>query len=139
MDPQESEISLTKLIVQVEILKEALGKALSGPCSIDEVAQHLQEQGNFTLAEIARALDVNRNLFYRKKKSITKNGERFYSRKDEQEVLPMILAVKRDNPGWGYRKVTEEINAQRALTGLPLFNKKRILRLLKKYQDVITA
>ena len=53
---------------------------------------------------------------------------RFNARRDDAEILPLIEAVMKERPSYGYKRVTAMVNKRFGRT----YNRKRIYRLMRK-------
>ena len=58
---------------------------------------------------------------------------RFYTKKEDPEILSQIKEVIKIRPTYGYKRVTAMVNIKRKVIFLSKINKKRISRVMKKF------
>ena len=77
-------------------------------------------------------MGVHRTSIYKQKKVVDLDKYRFYEKEEDEEVLRQIQAVLKQRPSYGYKRITALINKDRSQQGLEQYNKKRILRVMRK-------
>lgn len=81
---------------------------------------------------ICDTLQVSRsNISERSQGKRRKRG--FYTKPEDQELLPSIRSIVDERPTYGYRRVHAILNRRRKLEGLPAVNHKRVYRIMKRH------
>ena len=81
---------------------------------------------------ICDTLQVSRsNISERSQGKRRKRG--FYTKPEDQELLPSIRSIVDERPTYGYRRVHAILNRRRKLEGLPAINHKRVYRIMKRH------
>lgn len=79
-------------------------------------------------SKVCRVLEVSRSSIY-KESERRKGGMR--KKEGDQIILEKVKEVLKKRPTYGYRRITGMLNVKRREKGLPLWNKKRIYRIMK--------
>lgn len=61
----------------------------------------------------------------------------FYNKPDDAAIRVAIEEVIKIRPTYGYKRITAMINRERERLGLSLYNKKRILRVMQKFNLIL--
>ena len=86
---------------------------------------------------IAQTLDVSRsNLSQRIKETSKARGH--YQKPSDAEILPQIRTLIDERPTYGYRRIGALLNRIRKASGLTPFNHKRVYRLMKQNNLLLT-
>ena len=80
------------------------------------------------MSDLAKTLGVDRSTLYLKKSK----RQEFYSKQADAKVLDEITETLKTRSTYGYKRITSMINKLRMQNGLPAYNKKRILRVMRK-------
>lgn len=80
------------------------------------------------MSQVAKNLGLNRSTLYLKNISRSE----FYEKKCDAAVVSEIRQMLKLRSTYGYKRITAMINKLRVKNGFPVYNKKRILRLMQK-------
>jgi putative transposase len=97
---------------------ESVGISLAARHSV--IAAYREEHPGASLLELCSALDVSRSWFYDRPFSLLPDEE-------ETRLRDRIERIVLELPGYGYRRVTAELQAQGEIV-----NRKRVLRILRE-------
>ena len=56
-----------------------------------------------------------------------------YRKAEDDDLLPAIRRIVDERPTYGYRRITALLNRERRAAGLPVVNRKRVLRILGRH------
>lgn len=80
--------------------------------------------------KVCKALGVARSSIYWETKTEPRGR---YSKEDDGAILSLINDVVEKRPTYGYKRVTAMINKKRKNNNLPIYNRKRIYRVMSIY------
>lgn len=130
----ELERVLGKKTLEIEVLKAAVEL---GRKKKTDLARAIVRSGKFPVAVVARTLAVSRpNLYERPNDSPSKRGS--YQKVNDAQLLHLIRAIVDARPTYGYRRVCVMLNRKLADLGLPAVNHKRVYRLMKSHNLLLT-
>lgn len=92
-----------------------------------DLAREVIRRGRFKLARVCRVLSVSRSNQYENRKPRPTR----YQKAEDAQVLKSILEVTKTRGTSGYPRVTAVINRERRRGGLGVWNKKRVLRVMR--------
>ncbi|WP_115304915.1 IS3 family transposase [Legionella maceachernii] len=118
-----------------EILKEAvkLGRGKK-----THLATTLARIGRFRVRAIARTLNISRSNLIERLNAMKKRTQTYKKREDEQ-LLPAILAITDQRSSYGYRRVTALLNQELIRQQQPKVNHKRVYRIMKQNDLLLPA
>ena len=81
------------------------------------------------MSAVARTIGVSRSQLHAR---VTGRGKPRspYRKAEDDELLPAIRRLVDERPTYGYRRIAALLNRERRAAGLPVVNRKRVLRIL---------
>lgn len=99
-----------------------------------DIGRELIQKRKYKTKRICSVLGISRSNQYENKKTRSS----VYKKADDAEVLKSILVVSKNRATYGYPRVTALINRERRKSEKPVWNEKRVLRVMRINKLILT-